>query len=70
MHEAATACLDHAHRVLGQTRVLAITSPDNHASARVLTKVGMVLEGRLRNYSLYPQLGPGPGDACMYAWAR
>ena len=61
VHEAATACLDHAHRVLGQTRVLAITSPDNHASARVLSKLGFAPQGRVTL----------PGEAVasdLYAW--
>ena len=61
VHEAATACLDHAHRVLGQTRVLAITSPDNHASARVLAKLGFVPQGRITL--------PGETAASdLYAW--
>ncbi|WP_077037935.1 GNAT family N-acetyltransferase [Pelomonas sp. KK5] len=39
--EAAAACLAHAHNALGLRRVLAITGPDNAASARVLESIGM-----------------------------
>ncbi len=39
--EAARATLEHARRDLGLARVLAITSPTNGASQRVLAKVGM-----------------------------
>lgn len=44
--EAVLACLQHARDVLGLPRVLAITSPDNLASQRVLEVVGMRLEDR------------------------
>ena len=39
--EAAAACLQHAHTVLGLTRVLAITGSDNVASARLLEAIGL-----------------------------
>ena len=39
--EAAAACLRHGHERLGMPLVLAITGPDNAASARVLTAIGM-----------------------------
>lgn len=39
--EAARATLVHARGDLGLTRVLAVTSPDNEASQRVLEKMGM-----------------------------
>ncbi|PAP78582.1 GNAT family N-acetyltransferase [Rubrivirga marina] len=45
--EAARATLAHARRDLGLARVLAITSPANVASQRVLEKVGMRREGML-----------------------
>ena len=61
VHEAAEACLDHAHRALGQTRVLAITSPDNAASARVLLKLGFAMQGRTTL--------PGEAEPSdLYAW--
>lgn len=43
--EAATATLAHAREALALERVLAIVSPRNTASARVLHKVGMREEG-------------------------
>lgn len=39
--EAAAAVLDHALRVLGLPRVVAITAPDNAASMAVLRGLGM-----------------------------
>jgi ribosomal-protein-alanine N-acetyltransferase len=45
-HEAAAATLDHARRILGLPRVLAIVSPENAASIRLLEKLGMRFERR------------------------
>lgn len=39
--EAAAACLEHAARRLGMTRVLAITRPDNLSSSATLRAIGM-----------------------------
>ena len=39
--ESARAVMDHARNVLGIKRVVAITSPDNDASARLLEKIGL-----------------------------
>lgn len=44
--EAARACLDEAANRLQAPRVLAITSPANAASARVLERLGMRLDRR------------------------
>lgn len=43
--EAARACLDYAHQVLGRTELLAITSPTNTASKRLLVDLGFTEEG-------------------------
>lgn len=43
--EAAWAVLNHALRDLGRTTILAITRPDNRASQRVLTKIGLHFVG-------------------------
>lgn len=39
--EAAQAVLEHARRDIGLPRVVAITSPENLASSKVLTRIGM-----------------------------
>jgi RimJ/RimL family protein N-acetyltransferase len=39
--EAGAAVLDHGFATLGLQRIVAITDVDNHASARVLEKIGM-----------------------------
>lgn len=46
--EAATALVDYLFSELGVHRVYASCDPRNKASIRVLEKVGMSLEGRLR----------------------
>lgn len=46
--ESAAAVLDHARDALGLRRVLAITVPENAASIRVLTRIGMRLDGTVR----------------------
>lgn len=45
--EASRAVLDDARTRLGAARVLAITMPDNAASARVLARLGMTAAGEL-----------------------
>ena len=47
-HEAATATLAHGRNVLGLTRIVAITSPENQPSVRLLTKLGLVFEKTIR----------------------
>jgi ribosomal-protein-alanine N-acetyltransferase len=48
--EAAALLRDHAFDALGVHRLEATCRPDNTASARVLEKTGLVLEGRLRDH--------------------
>jgi RimJ/RimL family protein N-acetyltransferase len=43
-YESAVAVRDHATGALGMKRLLAITSPVNHESARLLGRLGFVLE--------------------------
>ena len=43
-HEAAAAVLDYGREVLELDRIVAITSPDNVASIRLLEKLGLRLE--------------------------
>jgi ribosomal-protein-alanine N-acetyltransferase len=46
--EAARAVVDHARDDLGLRRILAIVSPDNERSERLLLKLGMRYECRIR----------------------
>jgi RimJ/RimL family protein N-acetyltransferase len=46
--EATAAVLEHGRRVLGFNRIVAITSPDNHASASLLEKLGFEFEKTVR----------------------
>ena len=43
--EAAAATLAHGRDSLGLKRILAITSPDNEASGKLLEKIGLRLQG-------------------------
>jgi RimJ/RimL family protein N-acetyltransferase len=60
--EAARATLEHARDALGRRRVLAIVSPDNAPSIRVLTSLGMVSQGRIT-------LGDDPRETELFAWS-
>jgi RimJ/RimL family protein N-acetyltransferase len=46
--EAAAAAMRHGTEDLGISRIVAITSPDNQASMRVLRKLGLEFERTLR----------------------
>jgi RimJ/RimL family protein N-acetyltransferase len=46
--EAASAVMQLGKQVLGLDRIVAITSPDNHASMSVLRKLGLEFERTLR----------------------
>ena len=60
-HESAFAVLAHAKRTYALTRVVAITSPDNRKSIRVLERLGMALESA-------PDLpGGGGGKTLLFA---
>jgi ribosomal-protein-alanine N-acetyltransferase len=56
--EAAAATLEHA-RTLGLSGVLAIVSPENHGSVRLLGKLGMDFVRRARP-------APDAGEVCVY----
>ncbi|MBH9551531.1 GNAT family N-acetyltransferase [Inhella gelatinilytica] len=59
--EAARACLEYAPRQLGLRELLAITSPSNHASNRLLQDLGFVAE-HLQPHS------PGNPDGPTQHW--
>ena len=46
--EAASAVLSYANRTLGLSRIVAITSPDNVPSGKLLEKLGFLCEGLVR----------------------
>ena len=46
--ESAAAVLDHGRRELGITRVVAILSPDNESSAKLLERLGFRRDGVIR----------------------
>lgn len=46
--ESASAVLHHGRHVLGLTRIVAITSPENLESVRVLERIGLRFERMLR----------------------
>ena len=46
--EAAAAVMEHARTAFGLRRLVAITSPDNEASIRLLEKLGMRFETTMR----------------------
>jgi RimJ/RimL family protein N-acetyltransferase len=47
-YEAAAAVMAYGKTALGFNRIVAITSPDNHASARLLEKLGLRFERTIR----------------------
>jgi RimJ/RimL family protein N-acetyltransferase len=51
-------------------RVWAVVDVDNRASARVLEKAGMQLEGVLRRWSVHPNVSPVPRDCLCYSAVR
>ena len=47
-YESAAAVMDYGRNALGLKRIVAITSPDNERSIRVLEKIGLRFEKRIR----------------------
>jgi ribosomal-protein-alanine N-acetyltransferase len=52
------------------TRIWAKCDVCNTASARVLERAGMVVEGQLRRHAVHPNLGSDPRDSVIYAIVR
>ncbi|MBN1287384.1 MAG: GNAT family N-acetyltransferase [Anaerolineae bacterium] len=67
MPEAVQPVVDWAFAQPPIYRVWAICDVENHASARVLEKVGMVREGVLRRWVMHANLGSEPRDCLCYA---
>jgi RimJ/RimL family protein N-acetyltransferase len=51
-------------------RVQALCDEENARSSRVMEKVGMQYEGRLRQYGRHPNRSDVPRDCVMYAIVR
>jgi ribosomal-protein-serine acetyltransferase len=49
MTEAATACLDFGFRIMGFHRIRVAAATDNHASLRVIARLGFHFEGTARH---------------------
>ena len=47
-YESASAVMAYGKDVLGLKRIVAITSPNNHASAKLLEKLGLRFEQMIR----------------------
>jgi RimJ/RimL family protein N-acetyltransferase len=70
MPEAARAVTRHALAQPHVFRVSAVCDVDNTASARVLEKIGMQREGRLKRYIVHPNVSDEPRDVFLYAVTR
>ncbi len=62
-YESAAAMMHYAQETLGLARVVAITSPDNQRSIRLLTKLGLSFEDLLR-------LGADQPEVMLFAWNK
>jgi [ribosomal protein S5]-alanine N-acetyltransferase len=51
-------------------RVWAFCHAENHASARVMQKAGMIREGLLQRWQPFPAFGPEPRDCLIYSTTR
>lgn len=54
--ESAAAIIAHARAVLGLNRILAITTPDNESSAKLLGKIGLRFEKMIKLSEDAPQI--------------
>jgi RimJ/RimL family protein N-acetyltransferase len=70
MPEALARVCDAAFADGRIARVQALCDAENTASSRVMEKVGMQYEGRLRRYGHHPNRSDLPRDCVMYALVR
>jgi len=70
MPEALRAICDAAFADARISRVQALCDEENTQSARVMEKVGMQREGRLRQYGYHPNRSAHPRDCLIYALVR
>ena len=69
MSEAVGLLVEDVQRDPSVYRVSAYCHVDNTASARVLEHSGLVLEGRLVRYGMFPNISPEPQDCLLFAKA-
>ncbi|MGV0645639.1 GNAT family N-acetyltransferase [Mycolicibacterium sp. XJ879] len=69
MSEAVSLLLGEAQRDPAVYRICAHCHPDNTASARLLERSGLKLEGRLARYAVLPNLSDEPQDCLLFAKA-
>lgn len=67
MTEAAQTIADWAMAQPEIYRVWAVCDADNPASARVMEKIGMTFEGRMRRDIVHPNISEEPQDTLVYA---
>lgn len=67
MTEAVKGVIDWALKQPGIFRIWAVCDVDNLASARVMEKAGMQREGRLRRWSVHPNISPQPRDSYCFS---
>jgi len=70
MREAVAAVVAEAFAQSPAWRVDALCDVDNHASSRLLQRLGFAHEGVLRRHSLHPNLGDAPRDVSVHARLR
>lgn len=70
MTEAGRAIVELLFQERTMYRVWATCDTENHASARVLEKLGMAREGILRRYIIHPNISEEPRDSLLYATVR
>ncbi len=70
MPEAAGVVRDWAMAQPEIYRFWSYCDADNHASMRVMEKIGMTREGRLRRWVRHPNAGAEPRDAVCYALVK
>jgi RimJ/RimL family protein N-acetyltransferase len=68
--EAAQLILDWTIAQPNIYRVWAVCDIDNHASARVLEKIGMEREGVLRRWLYHPNVDKKPRDCIVYSMVK
>lgn len=68
--EAVQSLVDWALAQKEVRRVWAVCDVENHASARVLEKVGMTKEGILHRYLVHPNISSEPRDCFCFAIVR